>query len=133
MQIASAFGIGATIVAAVATTVVYFVREQIFTADTIKVPADGIWKNVKAVEIEMDSGAELKLPITAHVSYTEGMRVKVFSLQDRNSSQLMALSHIPYPGDPIYANWCTRTLDDALAEATLKEKADLVQEDKIVE
>lgn len=131
--VASAFGVVGAVAALVVKSVITDVVAQNVSIDTVVAPADGIWKHVKAISVSMDDGNNINVPLTEERNYKPGARVEVYLIKDRNSIQIGTQRPIPAFDGKLYPYICKRTADEALAVAFLKEKSDLVQEDKIVD
>lgn len=132
-MISSAFGVVGTAAALVAKSIITDTVADNISIDTVVAPADGVWKHVKAVSVTMDDGNIINVPLTEERNYKAGARVEIYVIKDRNSIQIGTQRPIPATDTKLYQYVCRRTADEALAVAFLKEKSDLVQEDKIVE
>lgn len=133
----SGLGIVSQTVAALTSLTVDAARDSSSAVDVVKAPDGGVWKNVKAVRVLMDDGSAMNLPLTAQPKlsidpkYEQGRRVSVYLLKDRNSIQLNLLGKAPAPGEKLHDAYCSRRVTEDEAATALKEKAALVQEDKI--
>lgn len=136
--IVSGLDIVGTVAAAATSLAVDAVRDPSAAVDGVQTPADGTWTNVQALRVEMDDGSVMNIPMTAQPKltpgpkYEVGRRVTVYLLKERNSIQLGLGGRAPLPGDKLHEGYCKRGVSQAEAEAALKEKANLVQEDKII-
>ncbi len=105
----------------------------------VKPVEGGVWKDVKAVRVQMDDGTVMNLPMTAQPKlstgpkYEEGRRVTVFLIPAHSSIQLAMAGRQPPPEDKTYAGWCSNMVEPAVSEAAMAAAASLVQEDKIVQ
>ena len=103
---------------------------------SVKPPADGVWKNIKAVRVKMDSGEVMNLPLTGQPTldpgpkYEEGRRVTVFLLPQYKSIQLSMRGRQPAPDDKTYAGWCSANVAPATAAEAFAASSSLVQADK---
>lgn len=136
--IVSGLGIVGAAGAVAASLAIDAVRDPSVAVDGVQTPADGTWTNVQALRVEMDDGNVMNIPLTAQPKltlgpkYEVGRRVTVYLLKDRNSIQLGLGGRAPLPGDKLHDGYCKRGVSQSEAEAALKEKANLVQEDKII-
>lgn len=136
--IVSGLGIVGQAAAVVTSMAIDAVRDPSVAVESVQTPAEGVWTNVQAVRVVMDDGSVMNLPLTAQPKltigpkYEVGRRVSVYLLKDRNSIQLGLGGRAPLPDDKLHNGYCRRGVDQAEAEAALKEKANLVQEDKII-
>jgi hypothetical protein len=122
--------------AGVASLVVDAVRDPSKPQPGVKPPADGVWRHVKAVQIKMDDGAVMNLPLVAPhgslaPSYEAGSRVRVFWLPERDSLQLTLTGRMPLPEDKTYNAWCLRAVPQDRAQEIFKAAASLVKEELI--
>ncbi len=135
----SGLGIVTQTAAALASLAVDATRDTSSAVDSVKAPESGFWDNIKAVRVAMDDGSVMNLPLTAQPKlstapkYEEGRRVSVYLLKERNSIQLNLIGKAPAPGEKLHEAYCSRRTTAEEAAAALKEKAALVQEDKIVD
>jgi hypothetical protein len=122
--------------AGVASLVVDAVRDPSKPQTGVKPPTDGVWRHVKAVQIKMDDGAIMNLPLVAPhgslaPSYEAGSRVRVFWLPERDSLQLTLTGRTPLPDDKSYNAWCLRAVPQDRAVEIFKAAASLVKEELI--
>lgn len=122
--------------AGVASLVVDAVRDPSKPQPGVKPPTDGVWQHVKAVQIKMDDGAVMNLPlVAAHGAFTPSYearsRVRVFWLPERDSIQLTLTGRMPMPEEKNYNAWCFRAVPQDRAQEIFKAAASLVKEELI--
>lgn len=134
----AAVGLGLlnTATAGVASLVLDTIRDPTKSQPGVKPPTDGVWRHVKAVQIKMDDGAVMNLPLVAPhgsmaPSYEAGSRVRVFWLPERDSLQLTLTGRTPLPEDKSYNAWCLRAVPQDRAVEIFKAAASLVKEELI--
>lgn len=113
------------------------------TTPEATVKAQDSWDNVLAVRIAMDNGSVLNLPLTAppadqeRRAYTQGKRVRMFYVPELNSLQVSTLiaklPTVEEKENSRYQSFCGQKLDAGTVAKVMKEKANLVQEQQVVQ
>lgn len=125
-------------VALAKTVVIDSAVEAKASTSSVVTPASGSWENVLAVQIQLDDGSVINVPLIGQPKlsfqqkYEVSKRVTIFLLRDRNSIQVSFLGLHPLPADEKrYAAWCARTVDANEALLVVKNNANLVDESKV--
>lgn len=132
------FGLLNTVTAGVASLVFDAVRDPTTPLDGVKAPANGEWKHIKAVQVQMDDGPVMNLPLLMRPSfgsgplYRPGQRLSVYWLRERGSIQLSVVGRAPEPSDKTYNNWCLRTVAPEQASEVFRMAEHLVDESLVV-
>lgn len=102
-------------------------------------PKDGNWPLVKAVQVQMDDGNVMNLPLQGKPklvlgpTYEAGRRVVVYALPKFKSVQLFLLpKDPPKPGEKHYDNYCSVRLPADQTETIVKSMASVIEEGKII-
>lgn len=138
-QALSGVGVVGSTAALVGSLMLDTARDRSTALDPASVaPKDGVWPLVKAVDVQMDNGAVMKLPLqgqpklSTKSDYEAGRRVVVYSVPKFNSVQLFLLpKDPPKAGERLYDNYCSARLPSEQVEAITQMMANMVDEQKL--
>lgn len=140
-QAISGTGVIGSTTALVGSLIFDSVRDRSTALDPASVaPKDGKWPLVKAVQVQMDDGSVMQLPLqgqpnlSLEFDYKEGKRVVVYSVPKFNSVQLFLMrKDPPKAGEKYYDNYCATRLPADQVQAISQKMANLVVEEKITQ
>lgn len=135
---AAGFGLIGAVTAGVSSLLFDAVRDSSVSQEGVKAPAGGEWKNIKAVKVLMDDGAEMNLPLMAQptsalgTKYEAGKRVRVYWLPARQSIQIALRMPVADQGAKNYQLRCKREVPAERAAEVFRAAAQLVDEALVI-